>query len=94
MRHRTKLPVLARQADDLRVLIWSSAALVEKSFYDDTIATICDGYADTEVIDEMRHLTQRTRLPAVFQLAQSPFNIAEFRHLQAVVVPPRPKPAD
>jgi tRNA A-37 threonylcarbamoyl transferase component Bud32 len=94
MRHQTELPALARQADDLRVLIWSSAALVEKSLYDDTIATICGGYTDTEVIDEMRHLTQRTRQPAVFQLAQAPLSTAEFTHLRAIIRALRPKPAD
>jgi tRNA A-37 threonylcarbamoyl transferase component Bud32 len=94
MRHQTELPALARQADDLRALIWSSAALVEKSAYEETIASVCDGYADMEVIDEMRNLTRRTRLPSVFQLAQAPLSITEFAHLRAMMMTLRPKPAD
>lgn len=94
MRHRIELPALARQADDLRALIWSSAALVEKSAYHDTIAMACAGYADPEIIDEMRKLTRRTQLLTLFQLAQSPLSVAEFRHLQAMMMPLGLKPAD
>lgn len=85
MRHRTGLAPLVRHADDLRALIWSSAALLHERDYDNLITTVCTSHADIDVIREMQRSTRRASSPTVFQLAQAPLRIAEFQRLRAKV---------
>lgn len=85
MRHRTHLAPPVRHADDLRALIWSSAALLHECDYDNLMTTVCTSYADLDVIREMQSSTRRASSPTVFQLAQAPLQLADFQRLRAKI---------
>lgn len=85
MRHQTGLAPIVRHADDIRALIWSSAALLHECDYDNLISTVCTSYADTDVIHEMQRSTRRASFPTVFQLAQAPLQVTEFQQLRAKI---------
>jgi tRNA A-37 threonylcarbamoyl transferase component Bud32 len=85
MRHRIHVATLDRQADDLRALIWSSAAMLESTDFPDVVEFSCQGYSDPKVIGRMREMTHQTRRPTLFQLAQAPLRRVDFERLRSTI---------
>ena len=92
MRHRPGLSPLTRQADDLRALLWSSAARLDASAHRNCVAAAIDGYAAPEVTREVQRLMNGLLCPTVFQLAQASLAPAEFVGLceavRTLTIPP------
>lgn len=86
IRHDCHLPPPFRHADDLRALLWSSAAHLDPHAYSECIDTIFRGYNDAETARAVQHQTVHARCPTVFQLSQAPISAANFRSLRAAMV--------
>jgi len=85
MRHRLSVAAIDRHADDLRALIWSSAAMLEPTGFHEVVSSTCDGYSDPKVIGRMREMTHQTRRPTLFQLAQAPLRRVDFERLRSTI---------
>lgn len=85
MRHRSHLSPAIRHADDLRALIWSSAARLEASTYHACIAAACAGYGDRDTSREMGRLIDKRVCPTVFQLGQAEISAADFAKLRHAI---------
>lgn len=85
IRHRPQISNGNRHADDLRVLIWSCAALLEVAHYGGCVGAAFEGYSDREVISDCRQLCLNSKQPTVFQLGQASITGTNFAHLRQTI---------
>jgi hypothetical protein len=81
MRHEWRCPVIERHADDLRALVFSSAACLPSGLHTTAVQQILAGYGEPGVICQLRTSVERTHCPTVFQLAQGPISCTDYFRL-------------
>lgn len=86
MQHRPHLPILNRNADDVRALLCSSAACLDLTCYEQCLAAVHDGYGHRQVFEVLSSHWKTSAIPSVFILAQAPLRYGEMLYLQRLVV--------
>lgn len=81
MRHERSLPAVEQHADDLRALLFSSAACLPAGLQVMSAERTLAGYGDPAVVRQLRRSLERPHCPAVFHLAQGPVSYAEYWRL-------------
>lgn len=85
MRHRRGLSPVTRQADDLRALLWSSAAWLTSARSPDCVAALAAGYPDTHIWAEVQRMMGHPTCPSVFQLSQAALSVEDLAGLRTAV---------
>lgn len=84
-RHRTDLSTQNRCADDVRALLFSSAASLPERADSDCTESVFAGYGDEAVVQQVRQCLIRECFPAVFHLAQARLSFARYHKLRRLV---------
>ncbi len=85
MRHRPGLSQVTRHADDLRALLWSSAAWLNPAGFPACIEALAAGYPDKLVWVELQRMMSHMACPSVFQLSQAALSVEGLAGLRAEV---------
>lgn len=85
MRHRPQFSWATRRADDLRALLWSSAACLDVARYSDCVCAAFEGYSDVTVVRDVQAIAGNLTLPTVFQLGQSALLAEDFFCLNEII---------
>lgn len=85
-RHRAHLSTADRLADDLRTLLFSSAACLPERADADCVESVFAGYGDEAVVQQVKQDLVRQSWPAVFHVAQASLSFARFHKLRRLVV--------
>ena len=78
MRHKLSCPAAERHADDLRALLFSSAACLPSALHATSVEQTLAGYGEPRVVCQLRKSLEEPRCPTVFQLAQGPMSREEY----------------
>jgi tRNA A-37 threonylcarbamoyl transferase component Bud32 len=81
MRHEWLCPVIERHADDLRALVFSSAACLPSALHATSAEQTVGGYGEPQVVRQLQKSLEKPRGPTVFQLAQAPMSCTEYFRL-------------
>jgi hypothetical protein len=94
MRHDWRHPVVERHADDLRALLFSSAACLPPALHARCVQQMLGGYGEPQVAGQLCRSLEQSRCPTVFQLAQAPVSYADYRRLCRLLPAAEPQAAD
>jgi tRNA A-37 threonylcarbamoyl transferase component Bud32 len=86
-RHRAHLSALDCQADDLRALLFSSAAWLPEGADADCAESVLAGYGNEAVVEHLRQSLVRQTCPTVFHTAQADLSFARFHKLRNLLAP-------
>lgn len=86
MRHEWRVPAETRHADDLRALVFSSAACLPPDLYPKCAEQVVAVYDESQVLRTLRRRIERQASPNVFHLAQGPLSYADYAQLRECLV--------
>lgn len=87
-RHRTHLSAVDCLADDLRTLLFSSAACLPERADADCVECVFGGYGDEAIVQSAKNYLLRQRGSTVFQIAQASLSFDRFHKLRRLIVSP------
>jgi len=83
--HKSHLSDLARQADDVAVFLYSSAAVIPPQFWDDLILTALMLYSEHSLLQALIAQTCRDMRPSFFRLKQVRMRRPQYRAFTAAL---------
>jgi hypothetical protein len=85
MRHEWSLATDERHADDLRALLFSTAACLPAAAHAQCVEHVLTGYGEPRIVLVLRHLFDHQPCPTVFHLAQGAVSYANYVRLRQML---------
>lgn len=85
-RHLIHFDASERFADDLRTLLFSSAACLPEVHDEQAVRHVFGSYDDTGIVRTMQRRLSAQRCPSTAELAQAPLNFADYSALREMVL--------
>jgi tRNA A-37 threonylcarbamoyl transferase component Bud32 len=86
MRHGWRVPAEERHADDLRALMFSSAAFLPSALHAKCVERVVAAYGESPAVATLRRRIERPSCPSVFHLAQGPLSYVNYTRLRECIV--------